>query len=257
MPNYSDEYKVSEVANILTTNRETIKKIAYEFKDYLTKEANPSKGIPRVFSLDDIVVINYILFYWEDEPDYECIKIGLNRGEQWEEPYDTIRDVVVPIFREVQEYDEGTSRPLVGYINKCESLYDLADSFRLAADYLVDSAIDNIQGYELLNPILYNYRHSVELYLKAVVQDGEQIHDLKKLYDKFRIMIDNKFGEEPPMWFNDIIEVLHEFDPKSTAFRYGTELNVFEYVIDLNILKRKMSWFTNIFQKIKSSDKLL
>jgi endo-1,4-beta-D-glucanase Y len=51
--------------------RDTTKKWAYIFSDYLSAGANPEKGTPRQFTIDDVRVFAYILMYWEDDPDME------------------------------------------------------------------------------------------------------------------------------------------------------------------------------------------
>jgi len=252
MPNYFDKYGVSEVAKLLHSDKNTIKKIAFHFSDYLSNEANPGKGITRFFKLDDIVVISYVLFYWEDEPDLEAIKIGLNRGDHQEEPFYNVKTEIVSIFREAQEQDAETRVTMLGEMCGFYTMYELADSYRIAGDRLVDSATNNIEERELLYPILFNYRHSVELFLKSVVLKEKEVkHNLETLNRMFKVVIKNKFNIESPKWFDELIEVLHEFDSGSTTFRYGETISRPEFVVDLHVLKEKMNWMAESFQRIK------
>jgi hypothetical protein len=77
----------AQVAKILNADSQQLKQWAFEFKDYLSASANPSKGNSRHFRDTDVLVLSYIQHYWEDDPDVECIQIGLNRGEQYEDVF--------------------------------------------------------------------------------------------------------------------------------------------------------------------------
>jgi hypothetical protein len=90
MPNYSMKYGVSEVAQILKVDRELIKIWSYTFSEYLGKEANPAKGVPRRFTLEDIRILAYVSLDWEDSSDIEAIKIGLNSGGHFEDVFDEL-----------------------------------------------------------------------------------------------------------------------------------------------------------------------
>jgi len=79
MPNYEMKFGVSEAARSLEVDRDIIKKWAYLFRDYLEPPANPRKGIPRQFSVEDLRIFAYISMFWEDDPDIESIK-GILRG---------------------------------------------------------------------------------------------------------------------------------------------------------------------------------
>jgi hypothetical protein len=87
MPNYEMKFGVSEVARILKVDRDLIKTWAYLFRDYLKPPANPSKGNPRQFCTEDLRVLAYVSMYWEDNPDVESIRCGLNTEDHFEELY--------------------------------------------------------------------------------------------------------------------------------------------------------------------------
>ena len=78
MLKYNLKYSLAEAAQLFKTDNETIKKWCYHFSDYLSKGANPTKGTPREFNLEDIRVFGYIVQYWDDDPDFENIQYGLN-----------------------------------------------------------------------------------------------------------------------------------------------------------------------------------
>jgi hypothetical protein len=52
--------------------------------------------------------------------------------------------------------------------------FSIAESYKLAGDTLVDAALSNGETYELAYPVIYNYRHATELYLKATIASEEK-----------------------------------------------------------------------------------
>jgi hypothetical protein len=52
--------RVSEVARVLGVEPRYVKEWAQQFRDYLTPEANPTKGTPRQFSPVDLPVLAYV-----------------------------------------------------------------------------------------------------------------------------------------------------------------------------------------------------
>ena len=78
---------LSQTAKVFGTDSTQVKKWAYLFKDYLGKKANPSKGQARVFGDNDLLVLAYVWDNWEDQPDLEAIKIGLNQEDHLDERF--------------------------------------------------------------------------------------------------------------------------------------------------------------------------
>ena len=222
MPNYSMKFSVSEVAQILQVDKALIKTWTYTFSDYLSSEANPVKGTPRQFTIADVRVFAYVSLDWEDSPDIEAIKMGLNSGGHHEDIFDEIIQEATPIFRDIPENLEGElqSSVVFGGLSQFVDTFFLADSYKLAGDILIDKSIATEEGYELICPIIYNYRHATELYLKAIVNTQKQTHDLKTLLEKFRAMLLIEFKATPPQWFENIILAFNDFDPNGTAFRW-------------------------------------
>ena len=104
MVNYSLKYRVAEVARIFDVDKDIVKSWTFHFSEYLSSQANPEKGISRLFSIEDIRVLAYVYMYWEDEPDFENIRYGLNSNSHWDnELIDNTILSVVPIFREIPE----------------------------------------------------------------------------------------------------------------------------------------------------------
>lgn len=54
------------------------------------------------------------------------------------------------------------------------------------------------EDYRFANPVLYLYRHSIELLLKAVLGGAAKTHDLAGLTDQFRAFIRSEFDADLP-----------------------------------------------------------
>ncbi len=96
----------------------------------------------------------------------------------------------------------------------------IATAFKTAGDHLVKGINSEFEAYEIIHPVLYTYRHSIELYLKAVVKPAQKNHFLKELLEQFSTQMKSKYGSEPPKWVKDLILEFDEYDRKSFAFRY-------------------------------------
>ena len=141
-----------------------------------------------------------------------------------------------------------------------EDVYDclaIADTFKLAGDCLVKSVPSKVEGYEVVYPILFNYRHSLELYLKAVVRPSKRTHNLQTLLQHFIEYIENNYNTEPPTYFKRWILEFDEFDKKSDAFRYhdvgivSSKTNGRgEFWIDFVRLGEIMNYFQKCFHRI-------
>jgi len=253
--NYDMQFGVSEVARMLKADRDTVKAWSYHLTDYLGPAANPGKGLVRRFSIGDLRVFAYISTEWEDEPDYESIKIGLNLGHHHEDIIDDFVESATPIIRERPEELDETWRhgTIIGGMAEFGDIFALAESYKLAGDILVDAAIARDEAYELFYPVIYNYRHAVELYLKASLSSRRKGHELPPLLQEFNGELQAEFGQSTPEWFNNIIQVFHDFDPGSVTFRYA-KTNEFvdrEYWADLHHIKNKMGDLANGLQKVR------
>ncbi len=256
MLNYELKYKVSEVAQLLKVDRKLIKDWAYHFSEYLNPRANPEKGFEREFTADDLCTLSYISMYWEDNPDFENIKWGLNSGSQFEYPFTEIAIEATPIFREYSEEFENSNAWMIGGMAEIRSKISLADSYKTAGDTLVQHGIDDY-NIDFIYPAIYNYRHATELYIKHILKerittlpnDGN-IHSLKILYYELKNILSELFKTEPPRWFENIIFAFDDFDPNGTTFRYGITTKRDEIFIDLHHLKKMMDWFSKSIHNI-------
>lgn len=253
MFNYSMKYGVSETARLLTVDRETVQTWARIFSDYLSPEANPGKGKVRHFLINDIRVFAYVFTYWEDNPDIENIKYGLNSNSQFEdETIDNLITSITPLFRTMPNDIDETWRGVVfGGEFELGDIFTTAESFKLAGDKLVEIAHKNYEERELFQPAIYNYRHATELYIKAII--GEQInHNLLDLTERLKIVLKTEFNAVLPEWFENIIKAFDYSDPNGTAFRYGITVPNDELYADMRHIKTLMNWLSKSFKRIKA-----
>ncbi len=255
---------VSEVARLLDVDRDLVKTWAYRFKENLSEKANPPKGSARAFTHDDVKVMAYVSEYWEDNPDFENIEAGLNCGyHHQDERYEDVLASITPLFQDLPEELDETWRHgglVGGFVEAAFDNFALADSYKLAGDTLVKAALSDVEVHELLYPILYNYRHAIELYLKGILSPKNKNHDLQVLLQQLRDYLNREHATVIPAWFNNVVLEFVDFDPESTTFRFS-EAGVFsrrtgdsgEFWIDLVHMKKVMGWIAESFQRIKAA----
>jgi hypothetical protein len=102
----------------------------------------------------------------------------------------------------------------------------LGQQYYNAAYHLVECIKhQDIADYEVANPVLYLYRHSIELFLKAIMLGAAKTHSLDTLADEYRGFIKSEFDAECPDWIIMRMKELGSIDPNSTAFRYNMNYN--------------------------------
>lgn len=248
------KFTVAEASKIFKVEKKVIKDWSYLFSDYMSLEANPATGMKRIFRLEDIRVMAYIFTYWEEEPDIEYIKMGLNSNGHYEnELIDDLLIEMTPFFIEVpQNIDETWKHGvLFNGLAQLGDIFYLGNSYKLAGDRLIDAALKNEEAWDLFCPAVYNYRHATELYLKAITGHHGRSHNLITLFDRFKIIMQTEYNTTIPDWFTNIMVVFNEFDPGGTTFRYGGDLHRDEIFIDFIQLKTLMGWMAQSFQNIR------
>lgn len=257
--NYSMKFSVGEIARILQVEKELVKTWSYKFFEYLSSAANPSKGMLRIFELDDLRVLAYVLMYWEDDPDIESIKSGLNSNEHYEiDLIDNLISQITPLFIKPPENIDETWKHGIIFSGLAEvaDMFELAKSYKLAGDRLIDIALENEEGQELFYPAIYNYRHATELYIKSIIGKYKRSHNLLYLYDRLKEKVKTGFNESIPEWFENVIIAFNDFDPEGTFFRYGGNLGMDEMFADFNQLKVLMNRIANSFKNIREYQRL-
>jgi HEPN domain-containing protein len=130
------------------------------------------------------------------------------------------------------------------------NLQDYARQYMTAADLIIDAIYRNdIEDFNVSNPVLYLYRHATELYLKNILHNRnleiENEHSLHRLI--------NKIDDLPERIKKIVIEV-HNLDNKSKAFRYQNERPKNfpdEDFCDAGNLKRQMTLLRSYFEGSK------
>ena len=75
----------------------------------------------------------------------------------------------------------------------------LAGSFKRAGDTLLAASFADDSAHELVYPVLFNYRHSIELYLKAIVEPNQRNHDLRGLIRQFQQAVLDRLSTRCPL----------------------------------------------------------
>ena len=135
----------------------------------------------------------------------------------------------------------------------------------MAGGMLIDQVLQTGEGgQEVICPILYVYRHGIELYLKVITQPADRNHSIGSLLDGFCQHVYEKWGQRVPVWISRPISQLAQYDPNSDLFRYGQTRrssvsqrlkNSGEFWVDLNSLKRTMSNIEYAFQRVLVVDR--
>jgi hypothetical protein len=122
---------------------------------------------------------------------------------------------------------------------------DLANQYTMAASLLIDATAEKGVAWMYTYPILFLYRHAIELHIKGVVKSHIPIHDLAKLSDRLKTQIQSDYGLDIEGWITETIKEFSDFDPRSTAFRYvrdklGQLPSEREYEVDLKKVRQKL-----------------
>jgi hypothetical protein len=152
-----------------------------------------------------------------------------------------------PLFEEPGPHIERTdawSGPL-GFL--LGGMAESADRLNLAQDYMEAAYVltesikkGDWEDYRLANPVLFLYRHSIELFLKGVMGETRKSHRLADLADGFAEFIRLRYGKEVAPWITQRLKEIAAVDPNSTAFRYGANVGPDEVYVSLPHLQDAM-----------------
>lgn len=102
----------------------------------------------------------------------------------------------------------------------------LGQQYFNAANHLVECIKhQDVADCEVANPVLYLYRHSIELFLKSIMKGAAKTHSLDTLAEEYRTFIKEQFDAVCPEWIISRMKELGAIDPNSTAFRYNMNYN--------------------------------
>lgn len=239
---------VSQTARILGVNIPQVKTWSWQFKEQLSPKANPPKGSPRVFTDSDILALAYVVMHWGEQPDIEDIQIGLSREDHHDDQYRKYIYQATPILQEPpDDLDETWRHGILLSGGSVDGYLELARSYKQSADELLEAALESREPRDWGFPVLFAYRHSLELYLKIIGRVEELIHSLRGCVRQIEKRYRRRISSPVREW---IIE-FDNIDPNGAAFRYADDqagtLRYAEFWVDFVQLKFAMS---RVFQML-------
>lgn len=101
---------------------------------------------------------------------------------------------------------------------------EMAEQYLHAANILADTIKRQEQeDFRLANPVLFLYRHALELVMKALLRSTSTHHKLDALAADLKTYVRTKYHQEVPSWITTRLDEIAALDPNSMAFRYGEE----------------------------------
>lgn len=128
-----------------------------------------------------------------------------------------------------------------------------ADGYRMAAEDLCNLVLETEKSIDFyVYPIIYLYRHYIELRLKEILDHSSQLldedfdlpktHDIKVCWTKVRKTIISIWPEEEEDTLNEmetLIDAINNIDKKSDAFRYPIDRNLNHHLQDVLFINLK------------------
>jgi hypothetical protein len=178
-----------------------------------------------------------------------------------------------PKYRWPQKTDRLFVPPVSPERGTCTADDTLAREVFMGSGYMRAGAVlverclaDPQHGHELIYPIVFNYRHALELEIKwvldrygryAAIQEFERNHNLAQLWKVCRQVIEEIGGPSDDGALETVERIvleLHALDPSSFAFRYSTDKNgrpiPLNLSVDLENIRDVMEGVENFFQGV-------
>lgn len=239
---------VAQTARLLGVDSAQVKTWAFTFKECLSTQATPAKGTTRMFNDSDVLALAYVCTRWGAEPDLDSIRTGLNDDEHQQKELCEHLYLHTPLLQEPpDDLDETWRHGILLCGAGMQEYLELARNYREVAEKLLDAALKSGEPLYSAYPVLFTYRHTLELYLKMVGEIDEITHSLARCVHLVEKRHGKKIGSPIRGW---ILE-LDQMDPSGTAFRYADEesdaLKYEEHWLDLMQFKFAMS---RVFQML-------
>lgn len=231
-----------EVARVLGVESEQVKRWACAFKEFLGGSANPRAGTTRTFSDSDLLMLAYIYDMWEETPDLAAISAGLASKEHLEPRFLDLLYRHTPLLQEPpDDLDETWRHGLLLNGAGMHGYRELARNYRLVAENILDTALQNDETLNFGYPVLFAYRHALELHLKILGEIDEVTHSLERCVH----LVEKRHGGRIASRIRNWILDLDKVDPEGTFFRYADmksdRLAHSEYWLDLVRFRLAMS----------------
>jgi len=245
---------IEELSTLIGAEIELIEQWLVKFEEYFSTTAiHPINGERRVFTQEDIrrlLVIGYARDWWaeEQDQDYSDVHQRLNSSEEYDEHIVHAAYLRAPLFQPLPDNPEemATYTLVIGESYTGSDLGAIAQSYKLAGDILVDFALETEEPWKLAYPILFNYRHSIELFIKAITHPEKPKHDISNLIALLEVQENALVGQEAKA----ILDQFAEVDRESTTFRYGENVPCDDTMVNLFQLKYVMEFLARGFSKI-------
>lgn len=101
---------------------------------------------------------------------------------------------------------------------------EMAGQYLHAANVVVDAIRrQDEEDFRLANPVLFLYRHALELALKGLLRSNSTHHKLDVLGADLKAHVREKYQQDVPRWILERLDQIAAIDPNSMAFRYAEE----------------------------------
>ena len=110
---------------------------------------------------------------------------------------------------------------LVGGMASAPDDREIARSYREAAELMLDFVKADREVWRVAYPILFLYRHALELLLKAVIRPGRPSQGLAPLVEALDELLATRFQQTLPDFVRSDLLAFSRIDPDSQAFRYA------------------------------------
>lgn len=129
----------------------------------------------------------------------------------------------------------------------------ILDGYQTGASLMIEYLLRNGRDDSLIHPVLYLYRHEVELAMKRQIDlvhrlnnDGEQAprtHHLQSLWYQFQSLVHNELDEEGRVQLDIVgsyVMELHEMDARGLLFRYVDHDPAKQFNLSIENLRDRM-----------------
>jgi hypothetical protein len=152
-----------------------------------------------------------------------------------------------------QDYHPApNSSVVIGGWSDLATLEEISLAFKLSADEIVNQAFTSLEfAYEYAFPVIFLYRHALEVSLKSINSGYKANHSFLSLTDNLIEKLKGSISKRLLEKVQDRIDDFIIIDQKSTRFRYGVENPQEEFTVDLQHLKKVINELFDIIEKVR------
>lgn len=167
-----------------------------------------------------------------------------------------------PLFQEPPEDRELLTGALLLNWNGAAGIEapEVGAAYRAAAERLLDAAISENASWEALYPVLFCYRHALEVTLKSMLLTPAKNHRLPEIWATVQSRVEGRYQPDQVAWLTDRILEFDRVDPSSTAFRYHDAVpsrRGAELWVDFHHLRATMTFVFSALNRIQLDGMML